>query len=261
MIAFVKYHGTGNDFIIIDDRQTRYDLKAGTIRKMCDRHFGIGADGLIQLRNKEGYDFEMLYFNSDGSPGSMCGNGGRCVAAYSHSLGLTGNIIRFTAFDGLHEAKIVSLNPYVVRLHMNDVEQIENSQEFIFMNTGSPHYISFMENIHDLDILKEGRKIRYNERFINEGVNVNFVSVKNGVLHVRTYERGVEDETLSCGTGVTASVLAADYSGKNITSGCIVHTPGGELSVYFKKEGLKFSDIWLEGKAEMVFEGTMTLIE
>ncbi len=257
MISFIKYHGAGNDFIIIDDRQTRFEFKSDYIRKMCDRHFGIGADGLILLRNKEGYDFEMLYFNSDGLPGSMCGNGGRCAAAYSHSLGLTGKLAIFTAFDGQHEAKIVSLNPYVVSLRMNDVEHIENNQQFIFMNTGSPHYVCFIDNVNDVDVIKEGRKIRYNERFNKEGVNVNFVQEKDGALHVRTYERGVEDETLSCGTGVTASVLAAAFSGRKISSGCDVYTPGGKLNVYFKQEGKSFSNIWLDGSAVKVFYGEM----
>lgn len=261
MINFIKYHGTGNDFILIDDRHSLHELKTDAIRKFCDRRFGIGADGLIQLRNSKGYDFEMLYFNSDGMPGSMCGNGGRCAIAYAHSLGLIKDSSNFTAFDGPHKAKIISLNPYVISLHMNDVRNIESNQEFIFMNTGSPHYISFIDNVNEIDIVNEGRKIRYNERFKKEGTNVNYVQEKDGALHVRTYERGVEDETLSCGTGVTAAVLAAAYSGRNISSGCVVYTPGGKLTVYFKKDGSGFSDIWLEGKAEKVFMGEIKLSE
>ena len=259
MISFVKYHGTGNDFILIDDRQTLHELSAETIRKMCDRHFGIGADGLIQLRNKKGYDFEMLYYNSDGLTGSMCGNGGRCATAFAHSLGLINDRSKFIAFDGPHESKIVSFNPYVISLHMNDVQNIENNSDFIYMNTGSPHYISFIDSVGNLDVVKEGRKIRYNSRFNQEGTNVNFIQEKDGALHVRTYERGVEDETLSCGTGVTASVLAAAFAGRNISSGCTVFTPGGKLTVYFKKTESGFTDIWLEGNAEMVFAGELKL--
>ncbi len=260
MISFIKYHGTGNDFILIDDRKTLLELKSEAIRKMCDRHFGIGADGLIQLRDKKGYDFEMLYFNSDGQTGSMCGNGGRCATAFAHSLGLIQNHAKFIAFDGAHEAKIISQKPYIVNLHMNDVMNIEINNEFIYMNTGSPHYVCFIDNVNEADVFNEGKKIRYNERFKKEGVNVNFVMEKDGALHVRTYERGVEDETLSCGTGVTASVIASVISGKNISSGCIIHTPGGELTVYFKQNGKTFSNIWLEGEAMKVFEGELLTI-
>ena len=255
MISFIKYHGTGNDFILIDDRQSLHELKTETIRKMCDRHFGIGADGLIQLRNKEGFDFEMLYFNSDGFPGSMCGNGGRCATAFAHSLGLIKEQANFIAFDGPHEAKIISKNPYIVSLHMNDVSNIESNSDFVFLNTGSPHYVCFTDHVANVDVINEGRKIRYNERFKKEGVNVNFVEELEKSLLVRTYERGVEDETLSCGTGVTASVIASVVSGKNISSGCLIHTPGGKLTVHFKQDGKSFSNIWLEGNAEMVFEG------
>ena len=261
MISFIKYHGTGNDFILIDDRKTLLELKSEAIRKMCDRHFGIGADGLIQLRDKKGYDFEMLYFNSDGQTGSMCGNGGRCATAFAHSLGLIQNHAKFIAFDGAHEAKIISQKPYIVNLHMNDVMDIEINNEFIYMNTGSPHYVCFIDNVNEADVFNEGKKIRYNGRFKKEGVNVNFVMEKDGALHVRTYERGVEDETLSCGTGVTASVIASVISGKNISSGCVIHTPGGELTVYFNQNGKTFSNIWLEGEAEKVFGGTMSVNE
>jgi diaminopimelate epimerase len=259
---FVKYHGTGNDFILIDDRRSHYEIDAGTIRKMCDRHFGIGGDGLIQLRNNVEFDFEMLYYNSDGLPGSMCGNGGRCAMAYAHSLGIIKEYARFKAFDGIHEAKIISKNPFVVSLHMNDVTNIEINPGFIFMDTGSPHYISFINNVEKADVINEGKKVRFSDRFKKEGTNVNFVEEKDSGIYVRTYERGVEDETLSCGTGVTASVLAAAVSGKIISSGmkCKVITPGGNLMVYFKRDGNNFTDIWLEGEAQPVFTGEINYL-
>ena len=255
MIPFVKYHGTGNDFILIDDRKSKYDFKKEDIRNFCDRHFGIGADGLILLRNSNKYDFEMLYYNSDGLEGSMCGNGGRCVTAFAHTLGMIDTKAKFSAFDGVHESQIISVKPYVIKLHMNDVKTIEKNPDFVFLNTGSPHYVCFKDNVNEIDIINEGRKIRYNERFKKEGTNVNFVNVSDSGLFVRTYERGVEDETLSCGTGVTAAVLAASASEKNVKSGCKVQTKGGMLAVFFNLEGNGFSDIWLEGKAEEVFKG------
>lgn len=255
MIPFVKYHGTGNDFILIDDRQSLHSLDTQLISKLCNRHFGIGADGLIQLRNKKKFDFEMLYYNSDGLPGSMCGNGGRCIIAFAHSLGMIKDNAIFSAFDGTHEAKIISLDPYVVSLHMNDVSEIENNPQFIYLDTGSPHVVRFVHDVNEIDVISEGREVRYNNRFKSNGTNVNFVELRDGNLHVRTYERGVEDETLSCGTGVTASVIASSFYNKNITTGCTVFTPGGKLKVYFYSDGNRFSNIWLEGEAEMVFSG------
>jgi diaminopimelate epimerase len=259
MIHFVKYHGTGNDFIIIDDRKTRLDLSKGEIQHLCDRHFGIGADGLILIREKSDFDFEMLYYNSDGLPGSMCGNGGRCSVAFAHSLKLINMKADFIAFDGPHEAIINSSNPYEIKLHMNDVNNVERNDDFIYMNTGSPHYIAFKNDVEKLDIISEGRKVRFNDRFKKEGTNVNFVRVEEDHLLVRTYERGVEDETLSCGTGVTASVLGASLISENIKSGCKVKTPGGILKVYFKFNEMQFSDVWLEGNVTEVFRGEINL--
>ncbi len=259
MISFFKYHGTGNDFILIDDRKNNYTLSKEIIFRLCDRHFGIGADGLILLRNHSQFDFEMLYYNSDGLPGSMCGNGGRCCVAFAHSLGMIKEHTRFTAFDGPHEAKILSVTPYIVRLHMNDVHDIETGNDFIFLNTGSPHYVIFAEHVNKMDVVTDGRKIRYSDRFRNAGTNVNFVEVRNQEIFVRTYERGVEDETLSCGTGVTASVLAASTRSAEIISGTRVLTPGGMLKVYFQKKDGGFSDVWLEGNAEPVFKGEIKL--
>jgi diaminopimelate epimerase len=259
MMTFTKYHGTGNDFILIDDRITKLNISPENIKKLCNRHFGIGADGMILIRNKMGYDFEMLYYNSDGLPGSMCGNGGRCSVAFAHTLGIIKDKTVFVAFDGVHEAVIISAEPYVVKLHMNDVREIEKGTDFYFLDTGSPHYITFRSDLDSLNVLAEGRTIRYNKRFNVEGTNVNFVVIKNNELLIRTYERGVEDETLSCGTGVTASVLAASIHSNTISSGCKVHTPGGILNVHFKKSGNGFTDIWLEGEATKVFEGQIKI--
>jgi diaminopimelate epimerase len=259
MMHFVKYHGTGNDFIIVDDRITRMDLNKDEIKFLCDRHFGIGADGLILMREKDGFDFEMLYYNSDGLPGSMCGNGGRCSVAFAHSLKLVNNRADFIAFDGPHEALINSVNPYEIKLHMSDVDSVEKKDDFIYMNTGSPHYVTFINDLEKLDIVSEGRKIRFNERFKKEGTNVNFVRIDGDRLHIRTYERGVEDETLSCGTGVTASVLGASLISENIKSGCKVQTPGGILRVYFINKEMHFSEVWLEGGVTEVFRGEINL--
>jgi len=261
MITFFKYHGTGNDFILIDDRKSRYRFSNEAIAKLCDRHFGIGADGLILLRDKQGYNFEMLYYNSDGLPGSMCGNGGRCCVAFAHSLGLLNETAKFIAFDGKHEAQVISSVPYVIKLQMSDVDKVESNNEFVFLNTGSPHYISFTDDVKTLDVVTQGKKIRYGDRFKKEGTNVNFVKINGDELYMRTYERGVEDETLSCGTGVTAAVLAASMKSENIKSGCIVHTPGGMLKVFFRKNETGFSDVWLQGKAEAVFKGEINIIQ
>jgi diaminopimelate epimerase len=255
MISFVKYHGTGNDFILIDDRKSKLDLSTETIRGVCNRHLGIGADGLILIRDKPPFDFDMLYYNSDGQRGSMCGNGGRCAVAFAHSLGMIGDSTEFNAFDGPHKAKVIGVNPFIVTLQMADVGKVEANEKFIFLDTGSPHYVSFTEDASSVDVVTEGRKIRYSPRFNTEGTNVNFVQVKNNYLSVRTYERGVEDETLSCGTGVTASVIAASNSGFITGTECDVETPGGKLTVYFKKNGNEFSDIWLQGNAVPVFRG------
>ncbi|CAN5118928.1 diaminopimelate epimerase [soil metagenome] len=256
---FYKYQGTGNDFILLDDRNNSFDITdVKRIKLLCDRRFGIGADGLMLLRNKEGFDFEMVYFNSDGKPSSMCGNGGRCISRFAKDIGaITKNEIRFLAIDGPHEAIIGN---ETVKLKMNDVGEIENGEDYYFMNTGSPHYVKFTEHVAETDIVTEGKKIRYNERFNFTGTNVNFVEKELDGIFVRTYERGVEDETLSCGTGVTACALASALKGISTSSEkCEVFTRGGNLSVHFKKDGNRFSNIWLEGPAEFVFNGEIEL--
>ncbi|HNP49290.1 MAG TPA: diaminopimelate epimerase [Bacteroidia bacterium] len=257
-LHFEKYHGTGNDFIIIDDRARNFNLTREQIEKLCHRRFGIGADGLLLLRESDGLDFEMIYYNSDGLPGSMCGNGGRCIVAFAYRLGIVQTKIRFLAADGIHEASILSTDPMQVLLQMGDVNQIETNSEFQFLNTGSPHVVKKVLSVDSVNVLEEGRKIRYNDRFKVNGTNVNFIEVRGNELFVRTYERGVEDETLSCGTGVTASALAANIarllpSDSNPT---IVKTPGGTLKVHFTASGSGYSNIFLEGPASHVFTGS-----
>jgi len=256
-IPFVKYQGTGNDFILIDGRTTEYRLD---VAKMCDRRFGIGADGLMILKFAEGYDFEMIYFNSDGNLSSMCGNGGRCIAHWARTLGLGNNgRLTFHAPDGPHEA-IVEDN--WVKLKMIDVHEWEiKSQEVICMNTGSPHYVQFngstsSEPINDFDLVSWAKGIRYSEEYHEVGINVNRAEITaENSLNMRTYERGVEDETFSCGTGVTAAALSHALL-QNIEFGEIhVSTRGGDLSVNFEHKKSGFVNIWLNGPAEFVFNG------
>ena len=255
-LTFYKYQGTGNDFVMVDNRNlkiSKNDTKL--INRLCDRKFGIGADGLILLENSEDYedDFKMVYFNGDGNESSMCGNGGRCLVAFANFLGIINDSARFTAIDGIHEATI---DNGIVSLKMQDVSDISINEDFSFLNTGSPHHIIFSEEIELKNIKQEGAEIRYSEMYGEAGTNVNFVEgVSENTFSVRTYERGVEDETLSCGTGVTAVALAAYESGKTSSEIVNLKTPGGELSVTFKKANKGFSDIWLSGPAMQVFKG------
>jgi len=207
-IPFYKYQGTGNDFVMIDQRAQQYITKSDIelINRLCDRKFGVGADGLILLQLKDGYDFEMIYFNADGNESTMCGNGGRCITAFARYLGVVENECRFLAIDGPHDAKVDEAA--WVELKMLDVPKIEIGEDYFVMNTGSPHYVIFVEDIDDIDVVDNGQAIRYSKRFRKEGINVNFVErTQDGIL-VATYERGVEDETLSCGTGVTAAAIS-----------------------------------------------------
>ncbi|CAN5845805.1 diaminopimelate epimerase [soil metagenome] len=257
--TFYKYEGTGNDFILFDDRENSFDaFNVKLIAHLCDRRFGIGADGLMLLRNKQGYDFEMVYFNSDGNASSMCGNGGRCISRFALDIGaIKKHEITFLAVDGEHKSII---GPETVKLKMNDVSEIEKGKDFFYMNTGSPHYVTFNNKGRVMDVVTEGKNIRNSDRFVKEGTNVNFVALDNGAIFVRTYERGVEDETLSCGTGVTACALAAALEGVASTNEkCLVSTRGGNLSVHFKREGNDFTNVWLEGPATFVFKGEIEL--
>ncbi|MDX1760846.1 MAG: diaminopimelate epimerase [Christiangramia sp.] len=255
-LTFYKYQGTGNDFVMIDNRDlkiSKNDTKL--IGRLCDRKFGIGADGLILLENSDDPqdDFKMVYFNSDGNESSMCGNGGRCLVAFAKFLNIIEDSARFTAIDGIHDATIQN---GIVSLKMQDVPEVSSNEDFLFLDTGSPHHVAFFENIGLKDIKKEGAEIRYSDRYGKAGTNVNFVeAVSEGAFSVRTYERGVEDETLSCGTGVTAVAIAAYESGKTKSEEVKLITQGGELSVKFRKTEEGYSDIWLSGPAVQVFKG------
>jgi len=258
-MKFTKYQGTGNDFIIIDDRQERIKrTQTDLIRRWCDRKFGIGADGLILLRDHAEYNFEMVYFNADGRESSMCGNGGRCIVAFAKKLQLIDNEAVFMAIDGLHEARIKGQQ---VELKMTDVNETESGEGFYCIDTGSPHYIKFVENIDEIDVYTEGKSIRNSSRFKAEGINVNFVAGRGNGIKVLTYERGVEDETLSCGTGVTAAALAYYLEhGYSVGFSIPVTTKGGDLEVRFQPKDEGFVDIWLCGPAVEVFEGEVELV-
>lgn len=254
---FFKYQGAGNDFIMIDDRNLTFTAKQEQIASLCDRRFGIGADGLILLRNDPAYDFRMVYFNADGAEGSMCGNGGRCAVRFARDLGMVGDFTRFIAVDGEHTAE---LNDQVVRLGMSDVNGIETLEDHYFTNTGSPHYVAFVTSVDETDVVGIGKAVRYGPVYGPEGgTNVNFAQViEKDYLKVRTYERGVEDETLACGTGVTACALvAAECFGWE--GPVAVRVPGGMLSVEFIRgtDPGTFRDIYLTGPAEFVFSGAV----
>lgn len=260
-LKFSKYEGTGNDFIIIDNRNRIFDPNnLILIKKLCDRRFGIGADGLMLLNMDLKYDFQMEYFNADGNVGSMCGNGGRCLAAYAKRLGIINTETVFNAIDGIHHARVEKYDNMTcnatVFLKMSDVNKVETGNDYFFIDTGSPHYIKFVNDPDIINVVEEGRKIRYNERFSNAGTNVNFITYNNNTLFIRTYERGVEDETLSCGTGAVAAVLATAYKGllANKTH-CMLSTKGGMLTVHFEKINNGFENIFLEGPATFVFDG------
>jgi len=260
-IHFFKYQGTGNDFVILDNRSKKYDgLSTGQIRLICDRRFGVGGDGLMLLNLQNGYDFEMKYFNSDGKQSSMCGNGGRCLVKFAHHLGMHKSTYRFTAVDGEHEAEIDVDG--TVSLHMKDVEKIKDFHGDAILDTGSPHYVKMVADVMRINVNEKGKEIRYNHLFEKDGINVNFVEHKNeDEIIVRTYERGVEDETLSCGTGVTASALVC-YHNETGFNNVVVITKGGKLNVEFDRTHHEsYSNIWLSGPAEKVYEGDIDLDE
>ncbi len=254
-LNFYKYHGTGNDFIIIDNRNSNIKLNTEQVNKLCSRRFGIGADGLMLMSNHTTFDFEMMYYNADGNIGSMCGNGGRCMIQFAFDRGLHKSEYLFTAVDGEHKATIE--NNGWIDLKMKDVDSVEISSftDFI-LDTGSPHYVKPADDVKNIDIVKAGREIRYSRRFADDGININFAELEeDGSIYVRTYERGVEDETLSCGTGVTASALvfAHNDNGFNRVN---IKTPGGYLAVEFDKTSeTSFKNIWLCGPAVFVFKG------
>lgn len=256
-LDFVKYQGTGNDFVLIDDRQETFPaFDQVLVERLCHRRFGIGADGLILLRNDVDYDFRMVYFNADGAEGSMCGNGGRCIVRFAHDLGLFGSKTRFRAVDGEHTGEVRGDDIF---LKMSDVSAIEDRAGLIFLDTGSPHVVRFTDDLESLDVVGEGRAIRYDSSF-QTGTNVNFAQViDDHTVFVRTYERGVEDETYSCGTGVTAVALVA-HQQLHMPDPVFIQTLGGNLRVSFNpKADSQFDSIYLIGPAKRVFQGTITV--
>ena len=252
---FYKYQGTGNDFIIIDNRVLHFpknDTKL--IARLCDRRFGIGADGLLLLENDDSSDFRMIYYNSDGNLGTMCGNGGRCLVAFAHLLGIIQKETIFVATDGLHRAIIENDE---VSLKMKDVSNIIHKKKSFFINTGSPHHVQLVNELDSHKVVKEGKRIRYGV-YGEKGSNINFVEqVNSDTFSVRTYERGVEDETLSCGTGVTAVALAMHHGGNTASEHINIKTKGGDLRISFKSQPAGFTDIYLQGPAELVYKGTI----
>ncbi|ULC60615.1 diaminopimelate epimerase [Flaviramulus sp. BrNp1-15] len=254
--TFYKYQGTGNDFVMIDNRHQTFD-KNNTkhIAFLCDRRFGIGADGLILLENHKDLDFKMVYYNADGNESSMCGNGGRCLVAFAKYLGVIKDKAVFEAIDGVHHATI---DKDIVKLQMQDVDVIEKHKNHVFLNTGSPHHVQFENAINDFDIKTKGASIRYGEPYNEAGSNVNFVQkIANDIFRVRTYERGVEDETLSCGTGVTAVALAMHYIGETEKNLIKLNVEGGKLQVSFEVDNGTYKNVWLIGPANYVFKGVI----
>ncbi len=253
-IHFYKYQGTGNDFVIIDNIEYEYDLSHFTTERiafLCNRKYGVGADGVIILDKSDNHDFKMIYYNADGGLSSMCGNGGRCILHLAHHKGYIGEEATFEAIDGTHNGLIRDL----VSVQLTDVKDIEKGADHFILDTGSPHYVNFVDTVEDIDIIKLAREIRYNERFKSEGINVNFVAKENGGIKLRTYERGVENETLSCGTGVTASAIAYALQNESVLDQVSVSSMGGELKVSFDyNEGI-FTNVWLTGSVGINFEG------
>jgi len=257
-LTFYKYQGTGNDFIMIDNRQETFSKKdTKLVARLCDRKFGIGADGLILLEKSDTLDFKMIYYNADGNTSTMCGNGGRCLVAFAKLLGIITNTCSFEASDGLHEA---TMDGEIVSLKMINVTSINQFEDHLFLDTGSPHHVTFVENVKNMNVKITGRKIRFGAPYFEEGSNVNFVEkTAANTFKVRTYERGVEDETLSCGTGVTAVAIAAHKSGKIDTNSAILDTPGGKLEVSFEPNNNTYKNVFLKGAATLVFKGSIDI--
>ncbi|WP_300567185.1 diaminopimelate epimerase [Flavobacterium sp.] len=258
-LTFYKYEGTGNDFVMIDNRSLAFPKdNIQLIEKICNRRFGIGADGLILLENDESTDFKMVYYNSDGNESSMCGNGGRCLVAFAKRLNIINDRATFIAVDGLHHATIDSNG--IVSLQMKDVDEVNQNENHIFLNTGSPHHVQLVEDLHIFDVRNEGAKIRYSDLYGKAGSNINFVSqTDENKFALRTYERGVEDETLSCGTGATAVAIAMKAIGKTDSSVIQLRVEGGELEVSFVEKNGFFTQVFLKGPATFVFEGNLSL--
>jgi diaminopimelate epimerase len=259
-LHFYKYEGAGNDFILADNRKNVINHQNPLeMAALCNRHFGIGADGIIFLQDAPGFDFEMIYYNADGKPSSMCGNGGRCITAFAHKLGIIGNETNFLAVDGPHYAKIAEKGDWV-SLQMKDVDQISRDGDAFVLNTGSPHYVEMCTGLKSKNVYSDGKTVRFSDKYAAEGINVNFVEELDDRYFVRTYERGVEDETFACGTGATAVALA--MARKKHQTGHIttpIDVQGGNLRITFDFDGDRFTNVFLEGPATFVFEGDIVV--
>lgn len=254
-ITFYKYQGTGNDFVMIDNRLQIFPKKdTKLIEKLCDRRFGIGADGLILIENDDLTDFRMVYYNSDGREGSMCGNGGRCIVAFAKKLGIINSSTTFIATDGLHKASIDEND--IVSLQMIDVHEVNIHSDYVFLNTGSPHHIEMVDDLKEYEVFLNGSRIRYSDLYGMAGCNVNFVEqISSNHFALRTYERGVEDETFSCGTGATAVAIAMNATNKTGDNIINLDVKGGNLKVTFEKIDNTYRNVNLIGSATFVFEG------
>ena len=254
-IKFSKYHGAGNDFVMINAIKTPVILSDDEVKAICDRRTGVGADGLIMVLPSEKYAFRMKYYNCDGHESTFCGNGGRCIAAFAVEEGLASQHIEYEAIDGIHKADVTkkSDNEYLVSITMRDIEGFDLTDERLLINTGSPHYVTRVDNLMGFDVRKRGAAIRNNKNISKDGVNVDFMEIIDNQYHIRTFERGVEDETLACGTGVTASAIAAAlwYGGNNID----IRTTLATLNVKFEMSGNAIKNIVLTGPATHVFDG------
>ena len=254
-LEFYKYQGTGNDFVMIDNRSGFFPkTNVQLVESLCDRRFGIGADGLILLENDEATDFRMVYYNSDGNLSSMCGNGGRCLVAFAKYLNVINDNCTFIATDGLHHASVSSDG--IVSLQMIDVSKINKENDYTFMNTGSPHHVQMVEDLEHYNVKENGAALRYGSLYGKEGSNINFVKkINEDTFSLRTYERGVEDETLACGTGATAVAIAMNATGQTKATSIHLNVEGGKLAVSFDKKSDEFTNVFLIGPAEFVFKG------
>ncbi len=255
-IPFSKYHGAGNDFILIDNRNKTYQFTEKQIKKLCHRRFGIGADGLMLLEKDTETDFRMKYYNSDGKEGSMCGNGGRCIVAFADEIGIKKEHYHFIAIDGLHQAFLRNIE---VNLKMSDVFDIQKFKNDWFLDTGSPHAVEIVKDINTVNVSEEGKNLRHDTRFGKYGCNVNFIEINNTNLKIRTYERGVEAETYACGTGAVASAIIANQLNKNQNK-FTIEALGGQLEVSFENTNNNYTNIWLKGPAIQVFCGEINIL-
>jgi diaminopimelate epimerase len=258
-LEFYKYQGTGNDFVMIDNRTGFFPKEnVQLVARLCDRRFGIGADGLILLENDSETDFKMVYYNSDGNQSSMCGNGGRCLVAFAKHLSVIKDKCTFIATDGLHHGSIA--NDGIVSLQMIDVDNIKKESDYTFMNTGSPHHVQLVEDLEHYNVKENGAALRYGSLYGAAGSNINFVKkINEDTFSLRTYERGVEDETLACGTGATAVAIAMNVTGQTKSTSINLNVEGGKLAVSFDKMGDVFTNVFLIGPAEFVFKGVIEI--